>query len=221
MARTPARPWTAKDVQWVIKNYGRLTKRQIATALGRTYVAVHNQIERQRQAGKMPYGKGHRNVDDWIARNGETLRYYHGRGYSDKDIAVAMGHGLNKTFIKVCRVRMDLHPNPMSTDRNRAKSRKTAVVNQVSRLRSALAAEAMGWSGYKGVEARIMDYLYRHGPQKSIDLARALGYQSRQAVSDQLTAMARRGMVVRNKWLWSVTPGVEPLTEYVDPLGDD
>ena len=197
--------WTPDEVEALRQLYRRVPAHEIAELLGRTKSQVQ-------QAGSR-YGF-HKEACPWDARTIARLRRLHARGWSDTEIAKAIGSerhvvGERRAKLGLPSVLWSGHQRRRVAAKTREQLRKAGVPT-LGALRVKVyrdRARAAGWpEDLRPRAVQILSVLWERGPQTRRQLADAIGMPwkgarhsltSNDPEGSYLAHLARRGLVVR------------------------
>lgn len=206
------RRWSSEEIALLIRMAkGGWSIRAMAARLHRSEqsvqnaASVHGATRQTRQKGRH---------DGW-------LRNWHGRGWSDGEIARKLG--ISTECVRGWRRRLGLPANGLGSSRFRHRCKERAQREgwgvQMRREVWAVRAAQAGWPQAKSAyEVRVLDLLV-DGPKTRRQLAAAIGLSARGTyLCAQLKTLAHRGLVVivgraatrtNPAAIWALAPGVQ------------
>lgn len=228
-----ARPYTARERELLRRDWGKRTPQALAAELGRDVRSVYDAARRFRITSHPPVFRTTPGQRDYILR-------LHATGLSDREIGAVVG----RSHVTVARWlrRAGKPSNCRASNRDRFPERTRQKQRQAklmrikrdgleeavgfARARVAARAQAvrMGWPKANTLlEAKILDFLSRHGPSTVVTIFAAIG---RGTHWSRLTTrgLRNRGLLVNRgragKYvLYGLADGVERNWAFRDPRG--
>jgi hypothetical protein len=223
------RAWTTREDAFLRRHRGRLTTVEIARRLERGKSGVYRRVVKLGMARKRPFR--------WTVRIKATVAGLHRRGWSDTEIAAAVGIADRHTVARWRRRRglqaniWSEHLREKTRQNTRQQLRRAGVVTLKDLQRAAWArrARALGWPEdlrFRAVE--ILEVLWQRGPMTRRQIAACVGMpwkgprkslHSNDREGSYLAYLMARGLVVCQKRVLQQGGQGKNVSLYMLPLG--